>query len=271
MASRPSLGVTSQSIIDRLKSMTSPAATMAPSPSTGAIDNLLNGYQKAAAISDPVLDGNQADPLQEYLNGGTPTPNPTSSPVSNSIGGIPNWDAQGLPPRDPNFQPYGIKNDDNWHNLGGSVMEHQLNSNVNPRDVALFWMRNNGEHLRNAEPYGANGEYTVSYNYPDLEAYKKDAARTSQLPPQAYNGNGSGYVGGDSGGGSSGISAGSYNPGVRSMPSPGMMTSPTGSYMSTSPGLLQQYAASAQQPQQSNPGMGNAIQARLAQLRSPRG
>jgi len=257
----PQLSISNQTIMDRLRGLTSPGAAV--SPSNSIIDQMLASYATGAAIPDPVLDGNETttDPLQEYLNAGQiPTTNTTAPPVANS-GGIPNWDAQGLPPRDPNFQPYGIANDDNWHNLGGSVMEHQLNSNVNPRDVALFWARNNGEHLRNAEPYGADGRFTVSYNYPNLEAYKKDAAKTSQLPPQAYNGNGSGYVGGDSGGSSGNISQGTYAP-------PPMAATATGSYGDTS-GLLNQYARSA--PMAGNNQMaGNAIQSRLAQLRKGR-
>jgi hypothetical protein len=257
----PRLSVSPQAIMNRLNGVM-PGSAMQPSNSI--IDQMLASYATGAAIPDPVLDGNETttDPLQEYLNAGQiPTNTTAPPPVANSSGGIPNWDAQGLPPRDPNFQPYGIANDDNWHNLGGSVMEHQLNSNVNPRDVALFWARNNGEHLRNAEPYGADGRFTVSYNYPNLEAYKKDAAKTSQLPPQAYSGNGSGYVGGDSGGSNGNISQGTYAP-------PSMPATATGSYGDTS-GLLNQYANSAPKPPTSSVSVG-AIQNRLSKMRGGR-
>lgn len=258
----PRLSVSNQAIMDRLRG-TMPGAAMGQ-PSNSIIDQMLASYATGAAIPDPVLDGNEApptNPLDEYLNGAMPTTT-SAPPVANS-GGIPNWDAQGLPPRDPSFTPYGIANDDNWHNLGGNVMEHQLNSNSNPRDVALFWARNNGEHLRNAEPYGADGRFTVSYNYPNLEAYKKDAARTSQLPPQAYNGNGQGQISGDSGGSNGNISQGTYAP-------PSMPATATGSYGDTS-GLLSQYARSAPSPV-ANPGSVStgAIQSRLAKMRGGR-
>lgn len=253
----PRLTVNNQAIRDRLRGATPGASAQ---PSNSIIDQMLASYATGAAIPNPVLDGNQTDPLQEYLNGGQST-TPTTSPVANNSGGIPNWDAQGLPPRDPSFTPVGIQDDDLWHNLGGNVMEHQLNANVNPRDVALFWMRNNGERLRNAQPYGAGGEYTVSYNYPDLEAYKKDAAKTSQLPPQAYSGKDAGYVGGDTGGMSSNISQGTYAP-------PSISATATGSYGDNS-GLLNQYARSAPV---ANPGTVStgAIQSRLARMRGAR-
>lgn len=263
----PRLSVSNQAIMDRLRG-TMPGAAMGQ-PSNSIIDQMLASYATGAAIPDPVLDGNEAptaNPLDEYLNGAIPTTTTTAPPVANS-GGIPNWNAQGLPPRDPRFTPYGIQDDDNWHNLGNNVMEHQLNSNVNPRDVAIYWGRKlsgvGDGSIENAEPYGADGRFTVSYNYPNLEAYKKDAARTSQLPPQAYNGNGQGQISGDSGGSNGNISQGTYAP-------PSMPATATGSYGDTS-GLLSQYARSAPSPV-ANPGSVStgAIQSRLAKMRGGR-
>ncbi len=242
----PRLGVTSQSIQDRLRAMTSPQQlTNLSSPSTGAIDNLLNGYTKAAALPDPTLDGNPTtDPLQEYLNAGNPpAATNTSTPLS---------DLDSMYPRD-GFTPVGIPDDPNLHNLGGNVVMQQLNPNRNPLAVGVEWGRKLREDPNRGTPVGnrVGDDSALTYNYKNFDEFMKDGARTSQLPPQAYSGNGAGQISGDLGGMSSNVSPGAY-------------TSPTGNYMSPATGLIQQYAASAMKPPQND--MAGAIQNRLAQL-----
>jgi len=249
----PQLRVSNQAIMNRLNGVM-PGAAMQPSNSI--IDQMLASYATGAAIPDQVLDGNSPLPVAD--DSGELNAMPTISAPPTSSG--PNW----IPPVSygQGFTPVGIPDDDNWHNLGGSVMEHQLNAGANhPLDVVRYWAQNNGEHLKNAEPYGADGRFTVSYNYPNLEAYKKDAAKQSQLPPQAYSGNGAGQISGDTGGSNGNISQGTYAP-------PSMPATATGSYGDTS-GLLNQYTSSAPRV---NPGTVStgAIQSRLAKMRGAR-
>ncbi len=254
----PQLGVTSNAILQRLQGLTAPGA-QANTPKSNVIDQLLASYATGAAIPDPVLDGNEADPLEEYLNAGNPTEQApvASNPVFTGQPG----------PRTNDFAPVGIPNDAVMHNLGGNVMQQQLNSGHNPRDVALYWGRKlsgvGDGSIENAIPVGnrVGDDTPLTYNYKTFDDFVKDGARTTQLPPQAFSGNGGGKIEGDSGGQTSNISAGTYAP-------PSMPTTSTGSYGDTT-GLLNQYARSAPKPATS-PAVGNAIQQRLARMRGGR-
>lgn len=244
----PQLSISNRTILDRLRSM-SPGGVM--SPGSSVIDKMLADYSKAATIPDPVLDGN--DPLKEYLN---PTPDTTNPPVPDKT---PDTNKR-------NFTPVGIPDDDQWHNLGGKIMMRQMNSKKHPAEVAEFWLRKLNQaggdgSIENAIPVGNRiGDDTpLTYHYKNLEEYKKDAAKTSQLPPQAHSGKNSGYVKGDSGGNNGNLSKGTY------APTPMPVTS-TGTFGDTS-NLLGQYTNSSPKP---NINIENAIRNKLARLRGGR-
>lgn len=111
---------------------------------------------------------------------------PTTINNSNSSSG-PNW----VKPKsyDQGFEPVGIPNDDNWHHDDAHVVsEHMMNYGKHPLDVVRFWMQNDGERLKNAQPYDPqHGDYSgFDYSAPDWTKTNKDYQNAIKHP---------GYVG----------------------------------------------------------------------------
>lgn len=259
----PQLRVSSQSIMDRLRSMAS-------SPANTSMDQLLNQYATAANV----LDGNKPDPLSEYLNaGGGGTTDPTAYPTGG--GGNSFLPPEGIPYRPgPNTttvehvmpkQHYFSFEDEPLEGFDGGgrrepagefwapdengklVHGWQSPINVDPLYTAQLWMANNGALMRQAQPMSEYGGKPLVFN--------KIPGAKSQLPPQAYDQSGktSGFVKPNPGNHPEGSAPAAYSPSVT--------PNSAGAYTS----LPMQYAASAVPA--ANPAAGDAIQSRLARLR----
>lgn len=62
---------------------------------------------------------------------------------------------------DQDFTPVGIPDDSEWH-LDYPIAQIQVNSKAkHPMDVVRFWTQNDSERLKRAEPYGADGRFTI--------------------------------------------------------------------------------------------------------------
>ena len=75
------------------------------------------------------------------------------------------------------FEPVGIPNDNEWHHDEQHVVsEHMLNYGKHPMDVVRYWTQNNGEHLKNAQPYDPqHGDYSgFDFNAPDWTKTSKE-------------------------------------------------------------------------------------------------